>query len=129
MISCKSVKGGFIYFTFFSVVLYLNGYMTTVLGHAISKITILESPTPEIKKILGSLLDDEPKHGGQWLEQRKSRLAQWLHDNRFPVRMERERIIVANVLEIAPPYSVNSCHTSNEIILGRIQRLIDTMPE
>ena len=116
-------------FLCFSVVLYLSGQLTTVMGHAISEVNCLEKPNPEMKEMLSRLLDEKPTYEQQWLDRRKSHLAQWLHDNRFPVEVEGERIIVASALDILPPYNINSCHTSNEIILGRVQRLIEAMPQ
>ena len=113
----------------FSVVIYLNGLLTTIMGHSISQVESLQLPTAAMKRVLGSLLDEDLPQGKDWLERRKSHLAQWLHDNRFPVQVDGDRIIVGGALDILPPYDINSCHTSNEIILGRVQRLIESLPE
>jgi len=99
------------------------------MGHAVSEVKCLENPNAEMKSMLGTLLDEKPLHEQQWLDHRRSCLAQWLQDNRFPVEVDGERIIVASALDILPPYNSNSCHTSNQIILDRVQKLIESMPQ
>ena len=99
-----------------------------MIGYAIAEVSILEKPTVEMKDFLNSLFKEKPVYDSYFIEQRKTKLVQWLCQNRFPVNVVNNKIVVANVLDILPPYNRHTCHTSNEIILGRIQKLIETMP-
>lgn len=112
----------------FSIVLYLDGQLTTVIGRAVSSVTILEKPTEKMKFLLDSLFKEKTVDNVACLKKLKDKLVLWLQQNRFPVEVVEDKILVANVLEILPPYTSQTCHTSNEIILGRIQKLIDTLP-
>lgn len=65
------------------------------------------------------------------LEKRKNVLKSWLLKNRLPVQVagnNGELLSISDALFIEPPYGVENCRSTNEIILGRIQGLIKNMP-
>ena len=48
----------------------------------------------------------------------------------FQVSADNEEVLsISDALYIEPPYSVESCRSTNEIVLGRVQGLIKNMPE
>ena len=61
------------------------------------------------------------------LEKRKNSLKKWLEKNHIPITEQRDSqktLCVAGVLTIDPPYGPENCNSSNEIILSRVQDLI-----
>ncbi|XP_007521069.1 gem-associated protein 6 [Erinaceus europaeus] len=61
------------------------------------------------------------------LEERKNSLKKWLEKNHIPVSElgdSPRTLCVAGVLTIDPPYSPENCSSANEIILSRVQELI-----
>ena len=66
------------------------------------------------------------------LQKRKSSLVEWLNKNRVPIlnnSADEDVVKVAGSLVIEPPYDVDSCKGTNEIVLDRIRKLIRTMPD
>ncbi|KAK3713116.1 hypothetical protein RRG08_036728 [Elysia crispata] len=61
---------------------------------------------------------------------RKVQLKQWLEKHRLPVSLspDGQALIVAEALTVLPPFSEDSCLSTNEIILSRIRTLIRDMP-
>nr|CAD7437870.1 unnamed protein product [Timema bartmani] len=57
------------------------------------------------------------------------KLKDWLKANRIPIEEDGNILKLQDVLEIHPPYKVENCVSSNEVVLGRIQGLITSMPE
>ncbi|KAL7987254.1 hypothetical protein Chor_006173 [Crotalus horridus] len=61
------------------------------------------------------------------LDRKKNSLKNWLEKNHIPVIEQGESqptLCVAGVLTIDPPYGPEDCNSSNEIILCRVQGLI-----
>ncbi|XP_076458197.1 gem-associated protein 6-like [Babylonia areolata] len=108
--------------------------LSIILRDAVNKTTILAESNPSIKEKLDALFHatDELKLSDEDVKAKKLRLKSWLEKNRLPVEMtgsHEEVLTISGALTIQPPYSVNDCHSTNEIILGRIQGLIKNMPE
>ncbi|XP_076816194.1 gem-associated protein 6-like [Clavelina lepadiformis] len=111
------------------VLLNDNQQLVTILGHAVREVLVKDMPNKDMKNRLDELLESkEPDHSPEVLEERKQKVVAWLLENRFPVKANGDIISVANALEIMPPYSASSCQTGNEVILNRIQRLLEAMP-
>ncbi|KAH9503972.1 Gem (Nuclear organelle) associated protein 6 [Bulinus truncatus] len=55
-------------------------------------------------------------------------LKSWLEQNRIPVSVTGDKLTVADALTIHPPYTLDCCLSTNEIILARIQGLMRNMP-
>lgn len=105
-----------------------------LMSDAISKTTILADSNPSIKEKLDAMFrpEMEQKFSEEELKARKQKLKMWLEKNRLPVQLtgsQEEVFTISDALTIQPPYGVNNCHSTNEIILGRIQGLIKNMPD
>ena len=58
-------------------------------------------------------------------ERNKERLIAHFEKHRVPVDLSREgEVIVAGVVRCMPPYDRNSCYSTNDIVLGRIQNIL-----
>ncbi len=63
---------------------------------------------------------------------KRAKLKSWLLKNRLPVKDSPDNdklLCISDALFIEPPYDVDSCRSTNEIILGRVQGLIRNMPQ
>uniref|UniRef100_A0A667WWF4 Gem (nuclear organelle) associated protein 6 n=1 Tax=Myripristis murdjan TaxID=586833 RepID=A0A667WWF4_9TELE len=67
--------------------------------------------------------------GPEELRRRRESARRWLERNRVPVQEDGEALRVAGVLTVEPPYGPEDCSGSNEIILSRVQRLLQGNPE
>nr|KAG5704116.1 hypothetical protein BaRGS_009646 [Batillaria attramentaria] len=105
-------------------------------GTSVTKVTVLaeSADSDGIKEKLDALFrpQTEALFSEEELRGRKQKLKMWLEKNRLPVQVtgsKGEVLTISDALMIQPPYDVNDCHSTNEIILGRIQGLIKNMPE
>ncbi|XP_067148945.1 gem-associated protein 6 isoform X1 [Apteryx mantelli] len=103
--------------------------ISVVLGHAIQEVEILKEGDDEMEKRLSRLFmpEESKAYSPEELEKRKSNLKTWLETNHIPVTEQGESgrtLCVAGVLTVDPPYSPEECSSSNEIILSRVQSLI-----
>ncbi|XP_049763696.1 gem-associated protein 6-like [Schistocerca cancellata] len=100
--------------------------MDIIMGHAVKSLQIKKSCEEAPVDVF--LKKDEEMPSGE-IERRKGRLAGWLQKNRTPVEEDGQILRIGSVVEIHPPYGVDSCLSSNEIILDRIQKLMLSMPD
>lgn len=107
-----------------------------VMGHCIENVTVLDENIGKYKAILDSLFrgacDDGKTLSPEELESRKESLKLWLLKNRLPVSVsgeDSEILSIAEAVFIEPPYGANQCRSTNEIILGKVQGLIKSMPK
>ncbi|NWH67529.1 GEMI6 protein, partial [Geococcyx californianus] len=103
--------------------------ISVVLGHAVQEVKILKEGDDEMKQQLSCIFAPEESkvYSPEELAKRKIDLKTWLETNHIPVTEEGElgrTLCVAGVLTIDPPYGPEQCSSSNEIILSRIQGLI-----
>lgn len=59
--------------------------------------------------------------------ERKEKVKAWLLKNMIPVTEEGD-ILKMDSLQIHPPYGIEQCYCSNQIVLSRIQTLLSAMP-
>ncbi|XP_075718909.1 gem-associated protein 6 [Rhinoderma darwinii] len=100
-----------------------------VMGHAVQKVEILKESDEVTKHKLINLfnLQGSSTYNKEDLETKKLNLKSWLQQNNIPVTEQGESmrtLCVAGVLTVDPPYSPENCNSTNEIILSRIQGLI-----
>ncbi|KAG9267058.1 gem-associated protein 6 [Astyanax mexicanus] len=102
-----------------------------VLGHAVREVQVLREADGETEKKLRSLLTPAgcQVFSDVELKERKERLHGWLEKNLIPVTDEGDVLRVANVLTISAPYGAGQCTSSNEIILARVQSLVESCPQ
>nr|XP_015829744.2 gem-associated protein 6 [Nothobranchius furzeri] len=101
-----------------------------VMGHAVEDVEVLQESDPETAERLRlfllppttSSLDPEE------LSRRRMGVYRWLEKNRVPVEEDGDSLRVAGALTILAPYRPEDCCSSNQIILDRIQRLIQSQP-
>ncbi|KAL6468849.1 hypothetical protein MHYP_G00223730 [Metynnis hypsauchen] len=101
-----------------------------VLGHAVREVQVLREGDEEMEKKLKSLFTPtgSQSFSTKELKERKESLRSWLEKNLIPVTDEGDVLRVANVLTISAPYGAEQCISSNEIILARVQSLVDSNP-
>ncbi|XP_063184362.1 gem-associated protein 6 isoform X2 [Chroicocephalus ridibundus] len=103
--------------------------ISVVLGHAIQEVEILKEGDDEMKQRLSCIFapEESKAYSPEEEEKRKNALKTWLETNHIPVTEQGESgrtLCVAGVLTIDPPYGPEECSSSNEIILSRVQGLI-----
>ncbi|XP_053099255.1 gem-associated protein 6 isoform X2 [Hemicordylus capensis] len=103
--------------------------ISAILGHAVQDIEIVTEADDEMKEKLAQLFvpGESQTYSQEELERKKNSLKNWLEKNHIPVKEQGESqtiLCVADVLTIDPPYGPDDCRSSNEIILSRVQRLI-----
>ncbi|XP_054479288.1 gem-associated protein 6 [Anoplopoma fimbria] len=97
-----------------------------VMGHAVQEVEILQEADEETtERLRTSFLPPETRSlDPEELRRRRGGVRRWLEKNRFPVEEEGDELKVAGVLTITAPYGPEDCCSSNQIILDRIQKLI-----
>ena len=105
-----------------------------VMGHSVQHVVVVDENTDKYKEALDSLFrtKDHVALSPDELSERKEKLRLWLLKNRIPVSVSGENsdvLMIADALSIQAPYNAESCQSTNEIILGRIQGLITSMPK
>ncbi|NXI01274.1 GEMI6 protein, partial [Pachycephala philippinensis] len=100
-----------------------------VMGHAVQEVEILQEADSDMQQRLARILTPEESqaYSPEELEKRKNALKTWLETNHIPVGEQGElgrTLSVAGVLTIDPPYGPEQCSSSNEIILSRVQSLV-----
>lgn len=108
-------------------------------GTHIKAVTELDLPqgAPEHLEALVKLADDvfrpTVKHDGadaEQLAQKRQAVMDWLSGkNRLDCQLKDDVIVLMNVVEILPPYTVDSCQSNNEVVLDRVRHLLSQMPQ
>lgn len=116
----------------------VNTPVKVVMGHAIRTITILSEVEGHETDDHTSWMDTlftatnlQAEYSSDDLIKRKTELKSWLEKNRIPVTVSGvsgELLSISDALFIQPPYGVDNCISTNEIILGRVQALINSKP-
>ncbi|KAK2169425.1 hypothetical protein LSH36_10g11077 [Paralvinella palmiformis] len=114
-----------------------NGMLTgleLIMGHAIKGIIVLDEDTEVWRHELDALFkfDMHTNMTKEELKKRKKKLKCWLLKNLLPIEESTERpdvLSLSDALFIEPPYGPENCCSTNEIILGRVQGLIKSMPK
>ena len=62
------------------------------------------------------------------LEKRKTAIKNWIQNHRLPVEETEDNVlsVMKGLVSIEPPYGTANCQSTNTIVLGRIQDLIDS---
>ncbi|XP_020650447.3 gem-associated protein 6 [Pogona vitticeps] len=105
--------------------------VSVILGHAVQDVEIAAEADDEMKEKLAHLFmpEESQNYNKEELEEKKNSLKNWLEKNHIPVREQGEsqsKLCVAGVLTISPPYGPEDCSSSNEIILSRVQGLLES---
>ncbi|XP_013393419.1 gem-associated protein 6-like [Lingula anatina] len=113
---------------------FINGEekLELLMGHAVKDIVILNSNKETHKAELDRMfkLQVVTQLTPEEMKQRQEKLRCWLMKHRIPVQTtDNECLSVSDALVIEPPYTAESCRSTNEIVLGRVQGLIKNMPD
>nr|XP_003199591.3 gem-associated protein 6 [Danio rerio] len=107
--------------------------VTLVLGHAVSDVQVLSAGSEQTLSRMRSvfLQTHTPTHtlSADELQRRRESVRRWLQDNRIPVQEDGELLRVAHALTISAPYRPGDCSCANQIILARVQSLLENNPE
>ncbi|XP_077139056.1 gem-associated protein 6 isoform X2 [Ranitomeya variabilis] len=101
-----------------------------VMGHAVQKVEILKDSDEVTKQKLQNIFnlqESSSAYKKEDLETKKLNLKGWLQQNNIPVTEQGQStrtLCVAGVFTIDPPYGPENCSSTNEIILSRIQGLL-----
>ncbi|KAL7403506.1 hypothetical protein ABVT39_001415 [Epinephelus coioides] len=100
-----------------------------VMGHAVEEVEVLQEADEETtERLCISFLPlKTPRLDPEELRRRRGGVRRWLEKNWIPVVEEGEELRVAGVLTITAPYGPENCCSSNQIILDRIQKLIQSL--
>lgn len=101
-----------------------------VLGHAVREVQVLRAGDEDTERKMRSLFTPagSQEFSTEEIVERKKDLRAWLEKNLIPVTDEGAVLRVANVLTISAPYGPEQCSSSNEIILARVQSLVESKP-
>jgi gem associated protein 6 len=103
-----------------------------VMSKAIKELRVVETTREEPKWLQNFAVKEQQNFTDDELQKRKANVVEWLHKNRVPILDDSAETKLVNVLGglvIEPPYDVDSCKGTNEIVLDRIRKLISSMPE
>ncbi|XP_027008989.1 gem-associated protein 6 [Tachysurus fulvidraco] len=107
-----------------------NASVRVVSGHAVRDVQLLRAGDEETEKMMRSLFTPAAcqEFSKEELEERKKDLRTWLEKNLIPVTDDGNVLHVADVLTISAPYGPEQCSSTNEIILARVQSLVENKP-
>lgn len=110
-------------------------HVDVILGHFVQSIQVIDDNTEAHSSLMDALFKPAACHTDNLstveMRRRRDRVKKYLADSRVPVELSTENgdvISVGGVLFIHPPYTVDCCFSTNEIILGRIQKLLQGVP-
>lgn len=105
--------------------------LCVVMGHALQNIVVLDEDPSKHQAEFDAffkprvVVRDSPAQ----IKRRRESVKNWLVKNRLPVSETGDVLSVMDALTIEPPYTAESCRSTNQIVLGRIQGLIANMPK
>jgi gem associated protein 6 len=103
-----------------------------VMSKAVKALRVVETTRTEPKWLETFAVKEQQNFTNDELHKRKANLVDWLNKNRVPIlddSAESKLVKVLGGLVIEPPYDVDSCKGTNEIVLNRIRKLISSMPD
>ncbi|XP_047433712.1 gem-associated protein 6 [Mugil cephalus] len=101
-----------------------------VMGHAVEEVEVLQEADEETAERLRTafLPQNSPSLDPDEVRTKRGTVLRWLQQNRVPVEEDGDELRVAGVLTITAPFRPEDCCSSNQIILDRIQKLIQIQP-
>ena len=112
-----------------------------ILPHAVKTISVETSAAPmldsqkyqEYKEKFIRLLNgrNENNSPNENNSLRRDKLKKWLEENRIPVTvLDGNQLSVINgIVIIEPPYTVDSCRSTNTIVLGKLMEIVKACPD
>lgn len=83
-----------------------------------------------LERLNDALKGNSMELGPSEIFKRKEKLCNWLNMNHLPVLERGDNIlsVVNGVAMIEPPYTVESCRSSNTIVLDRVMKIVKSCP-
>lgn len=83
-----------------------------------------------LERLNDALKGNSMEMGPSEIFKRKEKLCNWLNMNHLPVLERGDNIlsVVNGVAMIEPPYTVESCRSSNTIVLDRVMKIVKSCP-
>lgn len=102
-------------------------------GQSISDVKILDDRYSDqyrkaIDQILASDQGSITKEDEKSIADRKEKVKRWLAKNRIPIEETPESIRVFDAVEIRSPFDIDSCLCTNEVVLARVRKVLESMP-
>ena len=103
-----------------------------IMGHSVKGIDVIDDNVKDYETVMNALF--KPKQESlsvSEMKEKQKKLKSWFLKNRLPVTETGENseiLSISDAVTIQPPYEEENCFSTNEIILGKIQGLIKTMP-
>ncbi|XP_061684639.1 gem-associated protein 6 [Syngnathoides biaculeatus] len=94
-----------------------------VTGHAVRHVEALQEGDVATTRRLRSLFPAPEAEGPD--PRRRAAVRRWLEENRVPVEERGDRLRVAGALTVVAPYGPDDCSGTNQIVLDRIQKLLE----
>ncbi len=110
-----------------------NKYKTTIIfGDQVKSVDLIEESSQpklelDLEKIFDQIQDSELKieTSSASLDTRLLDLVEWLKRSHLPVKLDDESVVnILDTVFIKWPYQPDNCHSTNEIILDRVRKLI-----
>lgn len=98
-----------------------------VTGHAVQQVQVLKAADQETAERIQACFLPPMIQNVSPEKLRRSKIRIWLLKNQVPVEEEGDKLRVAGVLTISSPYTLEDCCSSNQIVLDRIQKLIQKL--
>jgi gem associated protein 6 len=106
--------------------------MEIVLQHAIKEMTIVDHDSEKHRAQLDQLFLLRGNDSAVVLSKdetltKRDKVKEWLLQHRIPVEVSStncEVLVFSDVLTVHPPYTADSCLSTNEIVLSRIQDIL-----
>ncbi|KAK8745180.1 hypothetical protein OTU49_000499 [Cherax quadricarinatus] len=110
-----------------------NGSKEVILvsGYNVENIKVINSnPPPGLAQFIDTLFRKEQVHySSQQLTARREALCVWLAENRVPYTVTDDMSIqVLQAAMISPPYEPESVQCTNEVVLDKVMKLVQQMP-
>jgi len=102
-----------------------------IMGHSLLGVSVEgEAPLCEQNLLDELFLSKEVITNQKSSAQRKIRLMDWFKQNRVPViETERGTLSVLNFVDISPPFVVDTCYSTNELVLSKVRALVGSLPD
>lgn len=101
--------------------------MQVVMGHAVQQVQVLKVADQETAERIQACFLPPTIQNMSPEKLRRSKIRIWLLKNQVPVEEEGDKLRVAGILTISSPYKLEDCCSSNQIVLDRIQKLIQKL--
>ncbi|XP_057374346.1 gem-associated protein 6-like [Daphnia carinata] len=98
-----------------------------IIGNSIKYLKVIKMTTTDTRTLPeeNGLQGPSSQHSEDW-KQLKDALKKWFHESRIPVNENNYGcLLVLNEIVVGPPYRPENCSGTNEVMLWRVQKLLE----